>query len=132
MIDTPKALREHLQTAIEIEWSTIPPYLCALWSLADGPNEYVAGNVEEVAMEEMLHLTLACNLLNAIGGRPRLVPDPVTQLPQPPSSPPSPKTFSSASQMDSPGIPSPWSTITSSAPSALGRSWIAVASPPLP
>ena len=82
-----ETLREHLQTAIEIEWSTIPPYLCALWSLADGPNEYVAGNVEEVAMEEMLHLTLACNLLNAIGGRPRLVPDPVTQLPQPPSYP---------------------------------------------
>jgi len=40
-----ETLREHLQTAIEIEWSTIPPYLCALWSHSGGPNEYVAGNV---------------------------------------------------------------------------------------
>src|SRR4029077_4616442 len=89
-----ETLREHLQTAIEIEWSTIPPYLCALWSLADGPNEYVAGNVEEVAMEEMLHLTLACNLLNAIGG-PRGPPHhrrgaPPPPLPRPRAAPPHP------------------------------------------
>src|SRR4029077_15283902 len=71
-----ETLREHLQTAIEIARCEIPPYLCALWSLADGPNEYVAGNVEEVAMEEMLHLTLACNLLNAIGGGARPPPPP--------------------------------------------------------
>ncbi len=67
-------LREHLQTAIEIEWSTIPPYLCARWSLADGRNDVAAGCIEDVVMEEMLHLTLACNLLNAIDGAPRLTP----------------------------------------------------------
>ena len=31
-------LRDHLQTAVEIEWSTIPPYLCALWSIEEGTN----------------------------------------------------------------------------------------------
>ena len=67
-------LREHLQTAVEIEWSTIPPYLCARWSLADGRNEPAAACIEDVVMEEMLHLTLACNLLNAVGGEPQLIP----------------------------------------------------------
>jgi hypothetical protein len=67
-------LRAHLQTAVEIEWSTIPPYLCARWSLADGRNELAAECIEDVVMEEMLHLTLACNVLNAVGGAPQLVP----------------------------------------------------------
>jgi hypothetical protein len=68
-------LRDHLQTAVEIEWSTIPPYLCARWSLADGRNDLAATCIEDVVMEEMLHFTLACNLLNAIGGAPRLTPE---------------------------------------------------------
>lgn len=69
-----RGLRAHLQTAVEIEWSTIPPYLCARWSLADGRNEPATDCLEDVVMEEMLHLTLACNLLNAVGGTPRLIP----------------------------------------------------------
>jgi hypothetical protein len=73
-IDTIEQLREHLQTAVEIEWSTIPPYLCARWSLLDGANELAASCIDDVVMEEMLHLTLVCNLLNAIGGTPHLVP----------------------------------------------------------
>lgn len=76
-------LREHLQTAIEIEWSTIPPYLCARWSIADGHNELAAACIEDVVMEEMLHLTLACNLLNAVGGAPRLTPHPGKPAPYP-------------------------------------------------
>lgn len=67
-------LRAHLQTAVEIEWSTIPTYLCARWSLVEGHNDVAAACIEDVVMEEMLHLTLACNLLNAIGGSPHLVP----------------------------------------------------------
>jgi hypothetical protein len=67
-------LRTHLQTAVEIEWSTIPPYLCARWSLQDGRNDLAAACIEDVVMEEMLHFTLACNLLNAVGGTPRLIP----------------------------------------------------------
>jgi Ferritin-like len=71
-IDDLGALRAHLQTAIEIEWSTIPPYLCALWSLGDVHNRQAAACLRDVVMEEMLHLTLAANVLNALGGEPRL------------------------------------------------------------
>lgn len=68
-------LRDHLQTAVEIEWSTIPPYLCARWSIVDDPrNSLAASFIEDVVMEEMLHLTLVCNLLNAVGGEPALIP----------------------------------------------------------
>ena len=77
-------LKAHLQTAVEIEWSTIPPYLCARWSLADGRNELAAACIEDVVMEEMLHLTLACNLLNAIDGAPHLIP-PAASLPDYPA-----------------------------------------------
>jgi hypothetical protein len=80
-IDSPKSLREHLQTAIEIEWSTIPPYLCALWSLGDERNRHAADCLREVVMEEMLHLTLVANVLNALGGEPRLNGDAVPCYP---------------------------------------------------
>jgi hypothetical protein len=65
-------LREHLQWAIELEHSTIPPYLCALYSIEPGRNLEAVEVISSVVVEEMLHLTLAANLLNAVGGRPRL------------------------------------------------------------
>ena len=71
-IDTPERLREHLQWAIELEHATLPPYLCALYSLDPKRNPEAAEVVGSVFVEEMLHLALAANLLNAVGGRPRL------------------------------------------------------------
>jgi hypothetical protein len=72
-------LRDHLQTAVEIEWSTIPPYLCARWSINDDPRNAIAARfIDDVVMEEMLHLTLVCNLLNAVGGEPALIPPKAT------------------------------------------------------
>lgn len=65
-------LRGALQTAIELEHSTIPPYLCALYSLRAPNNVEVAALIESVVMEEMLHLVLAANVLNAIGGEPSI------------------------------------------------------------
>lgn len=65
-------LREALQAAIELEHSVIPPYLYALYSLMPGGNGTVAEIIRSVVDEEMLHLTLAANLLNAVGGRPAL------------------------------------------------------------
>lgn len=65
-------LRSHLQTAIEVEHSTIPPYLCALYSIKDGSNLEAAQIVKSVVVEEMLHMTLVANVLNAIGGSPAL------------------------------------------------------------
>ncbi len=68
-------LRSHLQVALELEHSTIPPYLCALYSIHDGSNVTASKLIRSVVMEEMLHMVLAANLLNAIGGTP-LVDDP--------------------------------------------------------
>lgn len=71
-IDTLESLREHLQWAIELEHCTVPPYLCALYSLDSGRNREAAEVICSVLVEEMLHMTLAANLLNAVGGEPRL------------------------------------------------------------
>ncbi|MET7337312.1 ferritin-like protein [Nonomuraea sp. NPDC005650] len=71
-IDTLDSLREHLQWAIELEHATLPPYLCALYSLDPERNPEAVDLVSSVFVEEMLHLALAANLLNAVGGRPRL------------------------------------------------------------
>ncbi|GAB2656922.1 ferritin-like domain-containing protein [Nocardia goodfellowii] len=71
-IDTLEDLRRHLQWAIELEHATIPPYMCALFSLEPGGNVEVAQVISSVFVEEMLHLALAANLLNAVGGEPRL------------------------------------------------------------
>lgn len=79
-------LREHLQTAIEIEHATIPTYLCALYSIKEGTNTFAYQTIQAVVMEEMLHMILAANILNAVGGKPainheKFVPDYPTYLP---------------------------------------------------
>ena len=76
----------HLQTALELEHSTIPPYLCALYSIKAGSNTEAASVIRSVAMEEMLHMTLVSNIMNAVGGHPsvnraQFVPEYPTYLP---------------------------------------------------
>ena len=71
-ITSMESLREHLQWAIELEHATIPAYLCALYSIKSGSNLEAVELISSVVIEEMLHLTLAANLLNAVGGEPRL------------------------------------------------------------
>ena len=71
-IKTLDELKAHLQKAIEVEHSTIPPYLCALYSIKDGHNQEAAQIIKSVVLEEMLHMILAANVLNAIGGEPIL------------------------------------------------------------
>lgn len=65
-------LRESLQAAIDVELSALPPYLCAMWSIVNqrGPAYDL---IYRVAMEEMLHMGLVCNLLTAIGTTPQIV-----------------------------------------------------------
>ncbi|MEV5149089.1 ferritin-like protein [Streptomyces sp. NPDC052727] len=65
-------LRRHLQWAIELEHATLPPYLTALYSLDAERNAEAAQLIGGVFVEEMIHLALAANLLNAVGGQPRL------------------------------------------------------------
>ncbi|TFI44831.1 hypothetical protein E4P29_03475 [Rhodococcus sp. 1R11] len=71
-IETLDDLRTHLQWAIELEHSTIPPYLYALYSLDIDRNLEASQVISSVFVEEMLHLALAANLLNAVGGTPSL------------------------------------------------------------
>ena len=73
-------LRRHLQWAIEVEHSTIPPYEYAMWSVVD-PESAAATSIKYVAREEMLHAALAANLLTAIGGSPRFTGDAVPATP---------------------------------------------------
>lgn len=67
-----KKLRNKLQTAIELEHSTIPPYLCALYSIKEGTNLIASTIIKSVVVEEMLHMILVANILNAIGGEPAI------------------------------------------------------------
>ena len=60
-----KQLRQALQVAVALEFSTIPPYLTALYSLQDKSSDAYQ-IIRSVALEEMLHINLACNLMNAI------------------------------------------------------------------
>jgi len=65
-------LRQHLQTALEIEHATIPTYLTALATIKDNYNTEVQDIFGQILIQEMLHLALAANLLNAVGGEPVL------------------------------------------------------------
>jgi Ferritin-like len=65
-----EAVREKLQSAIELEHATLPPYLYALYSLDPAKNGEIVSIIRSVVTEEMLHMTLAANVLNAIGGSP--------------------------------------------------------------
>ena len=57
-IATIESLREHLQWAIELEHFTLPPYLCALYSLDADRNPVATEVLASVLVEEMLHMTL--------------------------------------------------------------------------
>ncbi|MBL1220655.1 ferritin-like protein [Chryseobacterium sp. L7] len=63
-------LQDLLQTAILIEHSTIPPYLTALYSIKDGTNALASQIIRSVAVEEMLHLIMVCNVMNAVNIQP--------------------------------------------------------------
>ncbi len=66
-------LQAALQTALQLEFSTIPPYLCAQWSIDpnNDPSD-VTDLIGGIAIQEMSHLALAGNILAAIKGTPRL------------------------------------------------------------
>jgi CDGSH-type Zn-finger protein len=76
------SLRQHLQWAIELEHATLTPYMCALYSIKDGHNQEAVEILRSIFMEEMLHMTLAANVLNAVGGNPVLdTPDFIPEYP---------------------------------------------------
>jgi hypothetical protein len=64
-------LQDALQTAMQLEFSTIPPYLCAQWSINADPSG-VADMIGNIVVQEMYHFALAGNMLAATGGVPRI------------------------------------------------------------
>ena len=60
-----------LQQALDTELYIIPPYLTALLSIKEGTNQNVSVILEEVVVQEMLHVGLVANVLNAVGGSPQ-------------------------------------------------------------
>ncbi len=77
-----KILMNHLRTAMGIELTTIPTYLYAYWSIIPVGNggssagAEAASTIMSVVMEEMLHMGLVSNVLNALGGSPKLTSKP--------------------------------------------------------
>lgn len=71
-LHTPAGLCGALQQAIELEHATIPTYLYALYSLKPGANVEAASIVRSVVLEEMTHMALSCNILNALDGSPKI------------------------------------------------------------
>lgn len=69
---TGEDLHELVRQAIRLEFATIPPYLTAMLSLAPGHNREVWNTIHAVVIDEMMHMSVACNLLNALGGRPAI------------------------------------------------------------
>ncbi len=70
-IPTLSDLKDALQLAMQLEFSTISPYLCAQWSIREDPDR-VEGILHKVVSQEMFHFALAGNLLTAIGGVPSI------------------------------------------------------------
>ena len=85
-ITTREELQSYLYAALQLEHATIPPYLVALYSMHPGKNSDAYNIIRAVLVEEMLHLTLVANIMNAVGGSPDLttpgfVPTYPTHLP---------------------------------------------------
>lgn len=57
-----------VQTAIDLEFSTLPPYLYAKMTILPGSNAAAIERLDMIVEQEMIHMCLACNILNAIGG----------------------------------------------------------------
>jgi hypothetical protein len=86
-------LEESLQSAVKLEFATIPLYLAALWSIKDPPQPPSNGPwppstcygayavLRGIAVEEMLHFGLVCNMLTTI----RCVPDVAGAVPSYPA-----------------------------------------------
>ncbi len=66
-------LTDALQEAIRLEWATIPPYLCAYWSLKDVEvNDDIRQTFRQILLQEMAHMGLGCNMLAGLGGTPNI------------------------------------------------------------
>jgi hypothetical protein len=65
-----RELQPYLQGMLELKIATIPPCLTALFSLCDGKNGAIREVLRGVIVDEMLHVALIANILNAMQCRP--------------------------------------------------------------
>ncbi|CAG8622264.1 14995_t:CDS:10, partial [Acaulospora morrowiae] len=78
-----------LNIALQVELSTIPPYLYAMYSIKPKNNigdaaDAIMYKIRHVAAEEMLHASLVANLITAIGHKPIFYsPDVIPFYPNP-------------------------------------------------
>ncbi|MDK1289876.1 ferritin-like domain-containing protein [Pseudoalteromonas umbrosa] len=73
IINTIDDLYQMLDAAIQLEHATIPPYLTALYSIHPETNLEATAVIRAVLVEEMLHMTLSANVLNALGRHPNVL-----------------------------------------------------------
>ena len=59
-------LQNQLQIGLQLELATIPLYATSLYSIADGCNMEVSKIIRSILMQEMLHMTLVGNVMNAM------------------------------------------------------------------
>ncbi|WP_448662528.1 ferritin-like domain-containing protein [Sphingomonas sp. CJ20] len=65
-------VRKLVQGAIDIEFATLPPYLYASMTILPETNAAAKARLQSILMQEMVHMCLACNIMNAIGGTVRI------------------------------------------------------------
>ena len=65
-------LEDALRTAMRLEFSTLPPYLCAEWSISGNDPDGVTRMIHRIILQEMFHFALAGNMLSAIRGTPEV------------------------------------------------------------
>ncbi|HEX8246769.1 MAG TPA: ferritin-like protein [Pyrinomonadaceae bacterium] len=64
-------IKQSLQSAIELEFATLPLYLSSMFSL-EVQNYTAYNSIRSVVMEEMVHMAIAANILSALGGTPSI------------------------------------------------------------
>ena len=65
-------LQDALLTAMRLEFSTLPPYLCAEWSIGDTDPDDVASMIHGIVLQEMFHFALAGNMLSSVKGTTKI------------------------------------------------------------
>jgi len=67
-------VQARVQTAIDLEFATLPPYLYAKLTILPDTNAAALARLNAIVGQEMIHMCLACNIMNAIGGTPAIQP----------------------------------------------------------
>lgn len=81
---SPDDLMQMMQSAMKLEHATIPVYLTAMMSFKPGTNAIISKIIHSVVIEEMLHMAITCNVINALNGSPQINdPDFIPDFPGP-------------------------------------------------